>query len=128
MFLKKDVSEAEYRDTALAFLLVCFLLWLVFGNEVFLYIGLAILLFAMVLPKGMKYPAMVWFGFSNVLGTVVSRIILAIVYIVLVLPVGMARRLMGKDAMRIKSWRNGEPSAYVVRNVLYQKEHLEDQF
>lgn len=126
--LKKDVTPVDYRDTALAAMLICFLLWFALGRALFLYICLAILLLVMVVPKSMKYPAMVWLGFSHMLGQVVSKILLGLAYIVFVVPVAFVRRLAGKDPMRAKSWKNGEASAYVVRNHPYTKEDIENQF
>ena len=126
--LKKDVTAADYRDTALAMMLICFLLWLALGKVWVMYICLGILLWVMILPKSMKYPSMVWLGFSHLLGKVVSKILLGLAYVVFVIPVSFARRLMGKDPMRVKDWKNGAPSAYVVRDHRYGKDDLQNQF
>lgn len=128
MLIKKEITAVEYRDTALALVFLCFLLWLFFASVWFLYLGMAILLLAMIMPKSMKYPAMVWLGFSHALGMVVSKIILGFTYFILVVPVGLVRRLMGKDSMRLKSWKNGEVSAFVTRNHHYDKDDLTNQF
>ena len=128
MMFEKKIGEVEYRDTALAFIFMCFLLWLAFDRVYFLYAAMGILLAAMIVPKSMKYPAKAWYGFSLLLGTFVSKIILGIAYIVLVVPIGLLRQVLGKDPMGFKSWRNGEGSAFVVRNHRYVKEDFENQF
>jgi hypothetical protein len=53
---------------------------------------------------------------STALGTVVSKIILSVLFYGLVLPVGLVRRTLGKDAMQIKSWKKGKESVFRVRD------------
>ncbi len=128
MFIKKDVNEMEYRDTAMALVLICLLLMFVLKHDIFLYLGIGILFVAMVIPRIMRYPAMLWFGFSHLLGMVMSRVILGVVFMILVIPVGLARRLLGKDSMRLKHWKQSSDSVYVIRDHIYVKEDLENQF
>ena len=49
------------------------------------------------------------------MGTVMSTIILSIVFFLLVVPVGMIRKSFGKDSMQLKKWKNGRDSVLVVR-------------
>jgi len=71
------------------------------------------------------YPvAVIWLGFSHLLGGVMSKILLTVVFAVVVVPIGLLRQLMGKDSMRLKSWKNGTGSVMQVRNKIFQPEDL----
>ena len=63
------------------------------------------------------YPfAIIWFGFSKLLGTIVSKIILAIVYLIMLIPIGVLRRMMGKDSLRLKQFKKSGTSVMNERN------------
>ena len=126
--LKKDITEVEYRDTGLALLLICFLLWFIFDLMWIMYVCLGVLLLVMIVPKSMKYPAMLWLGLSSLLGKVVSKLLLGFVYSIMVIPVGLIRQLIGKDAMRLKSLKNGKDSVFVERRTVYESKDLNNPF
>ncbi len=46
----------------------------------------------------------------------------------LVLPVGLVRRLLGKDSMRIKSWKKGKESVFRVRDHRFSAKDLEHPY
>ena len=72
--------------------------------------------------------ARVWFALSIFLGTIVSKVILAILFYTMVLPVGLVRRAMGKDSMQLKAWKQGEDSVFRVREHVFQKGDLEHPY
>lgn len=89
---------------------------------------LAVLLLTLTFPSLFKLPARVWFGFSHMLGSVMTRVLLTVLYAVLVIPMAFLLRIAGKDAMRLKAWRNGEPSAFEVRDITFKAADLERPF
>ena len=62
------------------------------------------------------------------LGNVMSRVLLTVVWLALVVPVGLARRMLGKDAMRLKEWRSGDDSVFVARDHKYGPEDLQNPY
>src|SRR4051794_28465271 len=56
-----------------------------------------LLLLGLVWPRGLKWPYLAWMSMALVLGMVVSTILLTIFYYVVVTPVGLLARLVGKD-------------------------------
>jgi hypothetical protein len=86
------------------------------------------LLIAMTYPPIFRPFALCWFALSTLLGAVVSRIILALFFFVLVLPVGVTRRLFGKDAMRLNCWKKGAESVFRVRNHKFVAKDLEPPY
>ena len=82
----------------------------------------------MVWPAIFRLPARLWFGFSHILGTVISKILLSVVFFVVVSPIGLFRKLIGKDAMKMKQWKKGPESAFRSRDQVYRAEDLEKPY
>jgi len=62
----------------------------------------------------------IWMGFALVLGNIMSRVLLAIIYYGLFTPMGLGMRLFGRDSLRLKKcpaetyWVEMEPPAKVA--------------
>ncbi len=125
---QQEITPLQCRDTALAFAFLALIVWFFTQNVYFIYGCMALLLWAMVWPSSFKWPAKLWFGFSHVLGFFMSKLLLSIIYIVILMPVAMVRHMMGKDAMRLRQWKAGEGSAFVVREHTYSKEDLQQPY
>jgi hypothetical protein len=55
----------------------------------------------------------------------VSRVLLALVFFGLVTPVGILRRLAGKDPLKLRAFKAGEESALLDRNHTFTASDLE---
>ena len=95
--------------------LICLLLgyWGKFPE--FLPAAIVLLLLTMACPKVFKPLAGLWFGLSHLLSSVMSRVILTVVFFLVVTPIGVIRRLWGADALQLKKWKQGQGSVFVVR-------------
>lgn len=125
---KEAISPVQCRDTALAVIFLLLLIWF-FTREVYLvYAAGAFTLYAMLLPKTLSPLARAWFGFSHILGQVMSKVLLSVIYLLIVMPIALVRKILGKDSMRLKGWKKGTESAFVVRDHLYVKEDLQNLF
>jgi hypothetical protein len=123
----KNVSY-QNRDTGLALLLILLLLIYFAEMSSLLLPAIIVLIAVMTWPAVFSPLSRFWFSFSFLLGNVFTKIILTIVFMVMVVPVGIVRRLMGADAMRHKAWKNGDASAFVKREYLYSKKDLEKPY
>jgi len=85
-------------------------------NDLYFYIAIPVLIINMVVPDVYKYLAYLWFGLAIVLGTVISKILLILVFLIAVLPIAVLRRLIGKDSLQIKKWRKGSESVFQTRD------------
>ena len=66
------------------------LLWR--GNDLALYsfiISGILILFGAVVPRALKYPYRVWMSFALILGAVMTRVIMSIVFFLVVTPIGI---------------------------------------
>ncbi|MDL2272756.1 SxtJ family membrane protein [Desulfovibrio sp. OttesenSCG-928-I05] len=125
---KEPITPIQCRDTALAIIFLLLLIWF-FTREVGLvYATGAFTLYAMLLPKTLSPLARAWYGFSHILGQVMSRVLLSVIYVCIVMPIALVRKCMGKDSMRLKSWKKDADSVFVVRDHLYGKDDLSNLF
>ena len=121
------ITPTQCRDTALALAFLAMLIWYFTREAAYAYATMAVLLLAMVWPSSMTWPARLWFGLAHAMGAVMSRVLLTVIYIVIVLPVALLRRLLGKDSMRVRAWR-GQGSAFVSRGHTFVKEDLANPY
>ncbi len=122
------MTRTQSKDAGLALTLIC-LLFAYFGDsQTGLLLAIVILVLAMSVPAVFGPFAKVWFGFSHFLGEWMSRAILSVLFIALVIPVGLVRKAMGKDAMRLKEWQNGTHSVFRERKHTFARADLEKPY
>lgn len=121
-------TPAEARDTGMAMVLICLLLgyWGILVQ--FLPVSIFLLLLTMVWPNAFRPLAVLWFGLSRLLGEVVSRVVLTVLFFLLVTPIGLIRRWTGADDLQLKKWKKGEDSVFVLREGPVQEKDLIQPF
>lgn len=127
-YIPGTVSTNQAKDTGMAMVLICLLVSFFGHKPRFLGIAILLLLVDMTWPNLYKPVAKVWLGLSHLLGTVVSKILLGIVFIGLVVPVGILRRALGKDSLQLKKWKTGSESVFKVREAEIKPEDIERPF
>jgi hypothetical protein len=108
-------TPEQAKDTGMAMVLICLLLGFWGKFPKFLPVAIVLLLITMAWPKAFRPLAGLWFGFSHILGEVVSRVILSIVFFLVVTPIGLIRRFTGADSLKLRLWKQGQDSVFVVR-------------
>jgi len=124
------MDQEKAKDSGLALVLILLLvtwIWAGIHHLLIAATGVAVLL-CMTVPRVFTPFAILWFGLSNVLGAVVSRIVLTVVYMLVVVPMGLARRLAGADPMQLKRWKKADGSVFVERNHLYVRDDVEHPY
>lgn len=110
-----------------AVLILLLITWFT-ANIAWVIPAIVVLILTMTIPVVFKPLSVLWFGLANILGHVVSTLILSVLFFVVLMPVGLIRKMGGADALRLKEWRNGDDSAFVVREHLYTAEDLEKPY
>jgi len=124
----KKIGKKQCMEFGQVAALVMLFLALHYKNEHFVSAAFVLLLITILLPI-LFYPlAILWFGLSELLGKVSPVILLTIVFFLVVTPVGLIRRLLGKDALRLKAFKKDRRSVMVDRNHLYTKNDLMHSF
>ncbi len=112
-------------ETVLALTLVLLLIFIAGGQGWALYAAMAVLAAGMTVPRLFGPAARCWFGFSHILGAVMSRLLMGVLFFVLITPIGLFRRLCGKDILQLRGWRKGSDSVFQVREHRYTERDLQ---
>jgi hypothetical protein len=115
-FFPKTVTKKQASDSGMAIVLILLIIGIFTGNEVYYKISIPVLVIDMTFPMFFYYFAILWFGLSHLIGTIVSKVILSLVFFIVVLPVGLVRKLMGKDSLKIRQFKKSSDSVMIKRN------------
>jgi hypothetical protein len=121
-------TKDQARDTGMAMVLVCLIVYLVTREHRYVTVGALVLLVDMIAPTVFKPLAKLWFGLSHILGTVMSKVLLTVVFFLVLFPMGWFRRCCGKDAMRVRDFGRDQASAFRVRDHLFTPGDIEQPF
>jgi hypothetical protein len=116
VFIPAAITPEQAKDTGMAMVLICLLIGQLAGKPAFFPAAIVLLLANMIWPKLYRPVAKLWLGLSNLLGAVVSRILLSALFFLLVTPIGLIRRLCGADALQVRRWKKDQTSVFRVRN------------
>jgi len=122
--IPKTISTDQAKDTGMVMVLICLLIAFFAGMHFFYVPAIGLLLVNMIWPNLFRPVAKIWLGFSNLLGLVMSRIILSIIFLILVLPVGLFRRAIGKDSLQLKKWKKDHASVFKTRDHEFTSEDI----
>jgi hypothetical protein len=120
-----DATRDQAKDTGMALVLILFIVWFFRRRDGYVLAALVLQVVTMTAPQVFRPLAVVWFGFSHVLGSVVSRVLLSVVFFVVVTPVGVWRRLTGADSLQLKAFGSGRDSVMKERNHTFVGKDLE---
>ena len=85
--------------------------------------GAVVIVWALIAPDSMSGLYKGWMRVAMVIGNVINTIILAIVYSLVITPMGIVMRLMGKDPMRRELDKSAQ--TYRVISKVVPKNHIE---
>lgn len=128
MNIKTSFSKKEHVDSGLALLLLTLLLGLWLNPQVAIRIAIAEIVVILSVPV-ILYPfTFLWLNLSELLGSIMSRVLLTLIFIVFVCPVGLIRKAMGKDTLLLRKFKKEEHSVFTERNHSYIKSDFTAQY
>ena len=110
------ITRDQSRDTGMAVVLLLLLALMKWGRSELLVALVIVHVVNMVVPQVFRPVALVWLGLAHALGAVMSRVLLSIVFALVVTPIGLLRRALGQDSLRLREFKAGDRSVMVVRN------------
>tara|TARA_B110000003_G_scaffold272458_1_gene308368 strand:+ start:165 stop:572 length:408 start_codon:yes stop_codon:yes gene_type:complete len=127
-FFSNIVSEKQASDTGMSIVLVLLLIGFFSNNNLYYKLSIPALIINMIFPLFYYFPAILWLGFSKFVGSIVSRVLLMIVYVLLVIPIGVFRKLIGIDSLRLLDFKKSKKSVMKVRNHTFTASDMESPY
>lgn len=121
-------ARSRAVDTGMALTLICLIVGLLRGAPGWFALATALLVLNMTAPKVFGPASKVWFGLSGLLGAVMSKVILSLIYFLVLTPVGLLRRALGKDSLRLRDFKKGADSVFVTRSGPFTPADLKTPF
>ena len=123
-----EITKKQCKDTGLAMILLSLILYFFFQDYRLLISAFIFTLLSMTFLTLLKPLAFLWFGLTKILGEIMSRIVLSLVFLAVVTPVGLFRRLLRKDRLNLRKFRKSTASVFVARQKTFDKADLETPF
>lgn len=123
-----NISKDQSRDTGMGVVLLLLLVFLRTRREGVLIAAMLVHVVNMIWPIVYKPVAVVWLGVSHLMGSVMSKVLLSILFFAVITPIGVLRRLFGKDSLKLRAFKAGEDSATVERNHVFTAEDIEKPY
>jgi hypothetical protein len=122
------ISKDQSRDTGMAMVLLLLILHVSLKREGFIVGAIALHVLNMTTPQAYRPIAVVWLGLTELLGRVLSKVLLSIVFFAVVAPVGVLRKLVGKDALKLRAFKVGQDSVMLQRNHTFTGSDIEKPY
>ena len=126
---KSDLQKFGITIGVILLIISGFLYWK--GNEsfqIFLIIGTILFVLGITIPGVLKPIYWVWMIFATVLGWIMTRLILSLLFYVIITPIGLFPRLFGKQFLELK-WEHSQQSYWNIKtHGAFNKKNYERQY
>ena len=128
--MKKDIEISSNRNFGIVFFIVFFLIAvypLINNGNIrvwSLIISIIFLIFGLINSKLLLPLNKLWFKFGLLLGSVISPIVMGIIFFLVVTPIALILRAIGKDVLNLK--KNNNKTYWIEKSD--QKSTMKNQF
>ena len=96
--------------------------------QIFLTVGTILFMLGILVPAILKPIYWIWMIFATILGWIMTRVILSLLFYIIVTPIGLIPRFFGKQFLELK-WDKSKESYWNYRTIKHLKmEDYEKQF
>lgn len=126
--MTKHEERDRAKDTGMAVILICLIAYHFTQREWLVYAAGGALLLDMIWPMAYKWPSKAWFGLAELLGAVMSRVLLSLVFFLVLTPIGVIRNMLGGDSMKLRPFKAGKDSVFTKRDHAYVSKDLDHPY
>ena len=126
---KSDLRKFGITIGVILLIIAGFLFWSEKESlQILFTFGAVLLILGFTIPVILKPIYWVWMIFATILGWIMTRVILSLLFYLIVTPIGLVARLFGKQFIELK-WDKSEGSYWNYRSKKYiMKDEYEKQF
>jgi hypothetical protein len=121
------MTKKENIEFGMTLTLVLLVISWWFGKQL---VGVSIicLLICLLAPRLYTPFTKIWFRLAKGLEKLMSKVILFLIFFLVVTPVAIIRRLLGKDSLHLRNFAKNNRSVWMERSHSYTKDDFEKQF
>jgi multisubunit Na+/H+ antiporter MnhG subunit len=128
-FLTKDpITPAKIKDTGLVIILIMLICFLISKNLIFIKLALSVTIITIIIPVAIKPFALIWFGLAELLGAVMSKVLLILVFFFIITPIGTLRRLLARERLQMELWKKETGSVFIIRDKRFTADDINNPF
>lgn len=113
------VTKKQCAETGMVMVVLSISAGLISDNTFFYFLSLGSAIVSLLVPKVIYPIALLWFGLAKIIGAFTSRILLTAIFFLIVTPVGLFRKGLGKDSLNLKKFKKGSGSVFHDRHHRY---------
>jgi hypothetical protein len=121
----RRMTKDQCRDTGMAMVLLLLIFSITLKRNELVLDALVLQVITMTVPRIFAPIAVIWLGLSHRLGVMMSRVVLTVIFFLVVTPIGLVRRLLGKDSLRLRAFKASDDSVMLSRNHICSAADLE---
>ncbi|MHA7830251.1 MAG: SxtJ family membrane protein [Flagellimonas sp.] len=121
-------SKVQLIEFGLVTILMVNILSIWFPLEKLGTITMVLCLVTILTPTVLRPFSALWYRLSETLSTLGSTVMLGAVFFLIVTPIGLLRKLAGKDSLMLKQFKGGPGSVFKERNHVYGPDDLVNTF
>jgi hypothetical protein len=119
-----NISKQQTREFGMLTVLVTSFLELYLKQNNLTAVVFSLTLITLLFPV-VFYPfAVCWFGLSRIMGVISTWILLCAVFLIIVIPISLVRKMIGSDALKIKQFKKSRRSVMTDRNHVFMDSDL----
>ena len=116
-------KKEKSLETLLVLVGAFIVIFWVSSKKIYLLVALVLILIGIVSPFLSAKISWAWLKFAELIGSVMSKVILSVVFFVFLVPIALVYRLTKKNPLFLK---RQDESYYIVRNKQYSPKDIEN--
>ena len=126
---KKDIRSFGFTFGIIFLIIAGFLYYQEKDSfQLFIYLAGSFSFSGIILPIVLKPAYMIWMIFAVILGWFMTRVILSLLFYLIITPIGLFLRILGKDLLDLKEQKNKKSYWNIRNSEEEQNQNYEKQF
>ncbi len=125
---KEPITPAKIKDTGLVVILIFLICFLINKNQIFIKLAFSVTIITIIIPVAIKPFALIWFGLAELLGAIMSKVLLILVFFFIITPIGALRRLLTRERLQMDLWKKDTGSVFLARDKKFTADDINNPF
>lgn len=124
----KSLTREKIKDTGILVGIALIILGNWSNNTQLFYYTIPILFITILVPNLFFPVAFILFGLSSIIGKIFQQIILSVLFFLMITPIGVLRKAMKKDVLKLRAFKKSNNSTFVNREYKYSSKDFDKPF